>query len=126
VSTAADLLRFQRMLLGHPAAGDVLPGPWVAEMMTDQLSPSIRATDEVFLDGQSWGYGGGVDIERREPWNVIGRYGWVGGSGTSAYVVPADGSVSILLTQTEVGGPDGARVLEAFWKAAAAHHGHDR
>jgi CubicO group peptidase (beta-lactamase class C family) len=56
---------------------------------------------------------------------VIGRYGWVGGTGTSAYVVPSDGSISILLTQTELGGPGGAPALEAFWAAAAAHHGHD-
>jgi CubicO group peptidase (beta-lactamase class C family) len=123
VSTAADLLRFQRMLLA--GGGDVLPGSWVAEMMSDQLSPAIRATDSVFLGGQSWGYGAGVDIEPREPWHVIGRYGWVGGTGTSAYVVPSDGSISILLTQTELGGPGGAPVLEAFWAAAAAHHGHD-
>jgi CubicO group peptidase (beta-lactamase class C family) len=123
VSTAADLLRFLRMLLA--GGGDVLPGRWVAEMMTDQLSPAIRATDSVFLDGQSWGYGGGVDIEQRELWHVIGRYGWVGGTGTCAHVVPSDGSISILLTQTEVGGAGGALVLEAFWAAAAAHHGHD-
>jgi CubicO group peptidase (beta-lactamase class C family) len=124
VSTAADLLRFHRMLLA--GGGDVLPARRVAEMMTDQLSPAIRATDAVFLDGQSWGYGGGVDIERRRPWHVIGRYGWVGGTGTCAYVVPSDGTTSILLTQAEVGGPGGARVLEAFWAAAATHHGHDR
>jgi CubicO group peptidase (beta-lactamase class C family) len=124
VSTAADLLRFQRMLVA--GGGEVLPARSVAEMMTDQLSPAIRATDSVFLDGQSWGYGGGVDIEPRRPWNVIGRYGWVGGTGTSAYVVPSDGSIAILLTQTELGGADSARVLEAFWAAAARHHGHDR
>ena len=94
-------------------------------MMTDQLSPAIRGTDPVFLDGQSWGYGGGVDIEQRELWRVIGRYGWVGGTGTCAYVVPSDGSISILLKQTELGGPGGALVLEAFWAAAASHHGHD-
>ena len=51
------------------------------------------------------GYGGGVDIEQRELWHVIGRYGWVGGTGTCAYVVPSDGSISILLTQTEVAVP---------------------
>jgi CubicO group peptidase (beta-lactamase class C family) len=123
VSTAADLLRFQRMLLA--GGGDVLPGRWVAEMMTDQLSPALRATDSVFLNGQSWGYGGGVDIERREPWQVIGRYGWVGGTGTCAYVVPSDGSISILLTQTALGGAGGSPFLETFWAAAAAHHGHD-
>ena len=122
VSTAADLLAFQRMLLA--GGGDVLPRPLVTAMMTDQLTPAIRATDTVFLDGQSWGYGGGVDIALHNPWNVLGRYGWVGGTGTSAHVVPSDGTVAILLTQTELGGPSGAAVLESFWSAAAPGPGH--
>ena len=83
-------------------------------------------TDTVFLDGQSWGLGGGVDIDPLHPWNVPGRYGWVGGTGTSAYVVPADGSVAVLLTQVELGGPTGSQVIEGFWTAAAEHLGHDR
>lgn len=122
VSTAADLLTFMRMLLAGGA--DVLPPELVAAMTSDQLSPEIRATDSVFLDGQSWGYGGGVDIALRNPWNVLDRYGWVGGTGTSAYVVPSDGSVAIILTQVELGGPTGAPVLETFWAAAAAELGH--
>jgi CubicO group peptidase (beta-lactamase class C family) len=117
VSTAADVLAFQRMLLS--GGGDVLPAALVAAMMSDQLTPAIRATNPTFLNGQSWGYGGGVDIEVRNPWNVLGRYGWVGGTGTSAYVVPADDSIAILLTQVELGGPNGAGVLERFWAAAA-------
>ena len=123
VSTAADLLAFHRMLLA--GGGDVLPAELVAAMISDQLTPAIRATDPVFLDGQSWGYGCGVDIEVRNPWNVVGRYGWVGGTGTSAYAVPADGSIAVVLTQVELGGPDGAPVLESFWKAAADHLGHN-
>ena len=117
VSTAADMLAFQRLLLA--GGGDVLPGELVEAMMTDQLTPAIRATDTVFLDGQSWGYGGGVDIEVRRPWNVLGRYGWAGGTGTSAHVVPADDSLTILLTQVELDGPAGTAVLESFWSAAA-------
>ena len=124
VSTAADLLAFQRMLLA--GGGDVLPRTLVEAMMTDQLSPQVRATDTVFLDGQSWGYGGGVDIAVCNPWNVLGRYGWVGGTGTSAYVVPSDNSIAILLTQLELGGPDGAPILESFWAAAAGELGHDK
>ncbi|MGI9053369.1 MAG: serine hydrolase domain-containing protein [Ilumatobacteraceae bacterium] len=124
VSTVADVLAFQRMLLAN--GGDVLPPELVAAMMTDQLNAAIRATDTAFLDGQSWGYGGGVDIAVRNPWNVLGRYGWVGGTGTSAYIVPADGSVAILLTQVELAGPNGSAVLESFWAAAASHLGHDR
>jgi CubicO group peptidase (beta-lactamase class C family) len=123
VSTAADLLAFHRMLLAGGA--DVLPRPLVDAMTSDQLTPAIRATDTVFLDGQSWGYGGGVDIALLNPWNVIGRYGWVGGTGTSAYHVPTDGTIAIVLTQTELGGPAGAPILETFWTAAATaldHH----
>ena len=123
VSTAADLLAFQRMLLD--GGRNLLPSSLVSAMMTDQLTPSIRATDTVFLDGQSWGYGGGVDIAIHHPWNVVGRYGWVGGTGTSAYVVPSDASIAILLTQTELGGPGGAPVLETFWTAAATKLGHN-
>jgi CubicO group peptidase (beta-lactamase class C family) len=123
VSTAADLLAFHRMLLA--GGGDVLPRELVTAMTCDQLTPSIRATNDVFLNGQSWGFGCGVDIEVRNSWNVPGRYGWVGGSGTSAYAVPADGSIAILLTQVELGGPDGSPLLESFWTAAAARLGHN-
>ena len=117
VSTAADLVAFLRMLLSGGAG--VLPSELVAAMTTDQLTPAIRATDSMFLDGQTWGYGGGVDIEVTDAWNVPGRYGWVGGTGTSAHVVPSDGGIVVLLTQVELGGPDSADVLEAVWTAAA-------
>jgi CubicO group peptidase (beta-lactamase class C family) len=40
-----------------------------------------------------------VDIAPIDPWNVPGRYGWVGGTGTSAHVNPSAGTVAILLTQ---------------------------
>ena len=122
VSTLADVLAFQRMLLA--GGGDILPAALVTAMATDQLTPMIRTSDTVFLDGQSWGFGGGVDIERRHSWNVPGRYGWVGGTGTSAYVVPSDDSVAVLLTQVELGGPTGSTVIEGFWSAAAEHLGH--
>ncbi|MEP4591503.1 MAG: serine hydrolase domain-containing protein, partial [Ilumatobacter sp.] len=122
LSTAADLLAFQRMLLD--GGGEVLPRETVAAMTSDHLDPTIRDTDSVFLDGQSWGYGGGVDIAVRNPWNVIGRFGWVGGTGTSAHVVPSHDSIAILLTQTELGGPADAAVLESFWTVAAEVLGH--
>jgi len=90
-------------------------------MTTDQLTPSQRDASRLFLEGQGWGFGGSVDVEAIDPWNVTGRYGWVGGTGTSAYVVPSDGSVAVLLTQVELAGPTGSEVIEGFWTAAAEH-----
>ncbi len=119
VSTLHDVLAFQRMLLNR--GGELLPEDLVTAMMSDQLTPEIRSTDTVFLDGQSWGFGGSVDIAAIQPWNSTGRYGWVGGTGTSAYVVPAERSVAVLLTQVELGGPTGSQVIEGFWSAAAEH-----
>ena len=57
-------------------------------MTTDHLTAEQRAASTFFLDGQGWGFGGSVDVERIEPWNVPGRYGWIGGFGTAAYVDP--------------------------------------
>jgi CubicO group peptidase (beta-lactamase class C family) len=117
----AGVLAFQRMLLA--GGGEILPAALVTAMTTDQLTASIRGTDTVFLDGQSWGFGGGVDIERRHPWNVPGRYGWVGGTGTSAHVVPSDNSVAILLTQVNSTARAGVP-RSRFWSAAAEHLGY--
>ncbi len=124
VSSVADVVAFQRMLLA--GGGDVLPADLVTAMMSDQLTPAIRATDSAFLDGQSWGFGGGVDIVNDHRWNVLGRYGWVGGTGTAAHVVPSDDSITVLLTQVQLDGPTGSAVIEPFWSAAAEHLGHDR
>ncbi len=117
VTTADDWLAFGRMLL---ADGDRLLQPEsVRQMMTDQTTPQQREMAGFFLDGQGWGFGGGVDTEVRHPWNVVGRYGWVGGTGNAAYVDPQHGMVSIILTQVELGGPEPADVFETFWEAAS-------
>ena len=87
--------------------------------MSDQITTQHREMGGFFLDGQGWGFGGSVDIAVRNPWNAPGRYGWVGGTGTAAYVDPLHDTVSVILTQVELGGPDSTRTLEAFWTAAA-------
>ena len=117
VTTADDWLAFGRMLL---AEGEGLLEPEsVRQMMTDQITTQHREMGGFFLDGQGWGFGGGVDTEVRTPWNVVGRYGWVGGTGTAGYVDPRHGVVTVILTQVELGGPESGRVLETFWTAAA-------
>ncbi|MFG1620643.1 serine hydrolase domain-containing protein [Kribbella sp. NPDC049227] len=89
ISTVDDFHAFARMLL---AGGDgVLSPAAVAEMTTDQLTPAQRAAAADFLGPETgWGYGLSVGG---------GRYGWAGGLGTLWSTTPADGTISILLTQ---------------------------
>ncbi|MFE7961103.1 serine hydrolase domain-containing protein [Streptomyces sp. NPDC057413] len=122
VSTADDWLAFSRMLLaGGVSAGgrQVLSADSVRMMTTDHTQPAQRAIGRLFLEGQGWGLGGSVDIDRTNPWNVPGRYGWVGGTGTAAHVVPATGAVTILLTQVAAMSPEPAPVIRDFWQYAA-------
>jgi CubicO group peptidase (beta-lactamase class C family) len=84
-------------------------------------SPQARAEPgNVFLDGQAWGFGGSVDVTAAEPWNVPGRYGWIGGTGTAGYVVPSTGVVAVWLTQVELQGPDDFAAVGDFLTLAAA------
>lgn len=89
--------------------------------MTDHTTPALRDDGAVFLQEQGWGFGGSVDLGPGEPWQVAGRYGWIGGTGTAGYVVPSTGAVTVLLTQVELAGPGGADVISAFLTAAAEH-----
>ncbi|MFJ5807649.1 serine hydrolase domain-containing protein [Streptomyces sp. NPDC093093] len=126
VSTADDLYAFGRMLLANGAAPDgsrLLSAASVREMTADRLTPEQRAAGALFLEGQGWGFGGSVDVAPVDPWNVPGRYGWVGGTGTAAHVVPATGTVSVLLTQLELTGPTPPPLMRAFWTYANGDRG---
>jgi len=114
VSTVDDWYRFGRMLLRD--GGGLLSPESLRRMMTDHLTPAQRDAGRLFLEGQGWGYGGSVDVARIDPWNVPGRYGWVGGTGTAAHVVPATTSVTILLTQVQMSGPTPPAVMRDFWR----------
>ncbi|MYV56197.1 serine hydrolase domain-containing protein [Streptomyces sp. SID3212] len=121
VSTADDWYAFARLLLGGGSVGGkrLLSAESVRLMTTDHLTPAQRAAGELFLEGQGWGYGGSVDVKAVDPWNVPGRYGWVGGTGTAAHVVPSTGAVSILLTQRAMSGPTPPALMRDFWRYAA-------
>ncbi|SDD91206.1 serine hydrolase domain-containing protein [Auraticoccus monumenti] len=122
LGTAADWLAFGQMLLagGTSDGHRVLSEDLVRLMMVDHLTEPQHQMGDLFLQGQGWGFGGSVDVAELEPWNVPGRYGWVGGTGTSAHVVPRDGAVTVLLTQVELGSPEGAQIFDDFWRAAAS------
>lgn len=105
VGTADDWVAFGRMLLTD---GDgVLTPASVRLMLTDHTTAAHRAIGAMFLDGQGWGMGGAIDS--------AGRYGWAGGTGTSARVDPAAGTVTLMFTQGAVDGPVTPAWLRDFW-----------
>ena len=108
VSTLADWHRFGRMLL---AGGDgLLSRDAVRLMTTDHLTQAQRNAAVLFLEGDGWGYGGSV--------GPGGRYGWVGGTGTTAHVEPATGTIGVLLTQQQMPGPTPTPIMRRFWRYA--------
>ncbi|HEX4221811.1 MAG TPA: serine hydrolase domain-containing protein [Pseudonocardiaceae bacterium] len=117
VSTADDWLRFGRMLLAD--GGDILSAESVRLMTTDHLTAEQRAASTLFLEGQGWGFGGSVDVATIDPWNELGRYGWVGGTGTSVHVIPARDTVEVLLTQVSMTSPTPLPIMREFWQYAA-------
>ncbi|MET0693074.1 MAG: serine hydrolase domain-containing protein [Propionibacteriaceae bacterium] len=122
VSTVDDWYAFGRFLLaeGSVQGRQLLSAPLVRQLMTDQLTGPQRGASELFLEGQGWGFGGSVDVVERDPWNVPGRYGWIGGTGTAAHVSPRTGTVSVLFTQRELTGPSSTPLMQAFWTHAAS------
>ncbi|MEU9341316.1 serine hydrolase domain-containing protein [Streptomyces sp. NPDC048278] len=122
VSTADDWLAFGRMLLNAGATPDgrrLLTATSVSRMTTNHLTAAQREHAAPFLEGQGWGYGGSVDVAPTDPWSVPGRYGWIGGTGTTAHVVPATGTVTVLLTQAAMTGPASTSLMRDFWRVTA-------
>jgi CubicO group peptidase (beta-lactamase class C family) len=122
VGTADDWFAFGRMLLAGGAAVDgrrLLSADSVQLMINNHMTREQRLIGELFLEGQGWGFGGSVDIVARNPWNVLGRYGWVGGTGTSGHITPSTGTIAVLLTQVGADSPTAPEWMRAFWRYAA-------
>ena len=113
VSTLADWHRFGKMLLA--GGGGVLSRESVRQMTTDHLTQEQRDAATLFLEGDGWGFGGSVGAD--------GRYGWVGGTGTTAHLVASTGTVGVLLTQLQMTGPTPTPVMRRFWQYAFASSG---
>jgi CubicO group peptidase (beta-lactamase class C family) len=108
VSTLSDWHRFGRMLLAGGAG--LLSPESVRSMTTDHLTKAQRDASTLFLDGAGWGFGGAVAAD--------GRYGWVGGTGTTAHVAPSTGTVGLLFTQSQMPGPTATPLMREFWRYA--------
>jgi CubicO group peptidase (beta-lactamase class C family) len=121
VSTVDDWHRFATMILDEGVLDErrLLSPESVKQMTTNHLSLPQREIGALFLEGQGWGFGGSVDLEPIESWNIPGRYGWVGGTGTTAHLVPSTGSVAILLTQVAATSPIPPPIMREFWASTA-------
>jgi CubicO group peptidase (beta-lactamase class C family) len=116
VSTAPDVLRFYSAMAD--GGGPVLATGSVALMTADALTDEQRRQALPLVGpGGSWGLATEVDVEAAEPWMAPGRWGWDGGTGTTAYVDPARGTVGVLLTQRAMAGPQDG--FGEFWAAVA-------
>jgi CubicO group peptidase (beta-lactamase class C family) len=123
VSTIDDYFAFCRMMLGKGRFGraQILSRSSVELMTSDQLCPEQRLGSEIFFGSHSsWGLGMAVDIERREIFHNPGRFGWMGGFGTTAYTDPVQGVIGILFTQRMMDSPQPPRVFTDFWTLAYA------
>jgi CubicO group peptidase (beta-lactamase class C family) len=116
VSNVHDVLRFYAAMADGGAP--VLTRDSVALMTTDALTgPQRQWAFPMVGPGASWALGTAVDVEAAEPWMAPGRWGWTGGTGTTAYVDAARATVSVLLTQREMTGPQDR--FDEFWAAVA-------
>jgi CubicO group peptidase (beta-lactamase class C family) len=123
VGTVDDWLAFARMVLAEGTTADgrrLLSTDSVRLMTTDHTTPAQREIGTLFLEGQGWGMGGSVDIAPINAWNVPGRYGWVGGTGTTAYLTPTTATIAILLTQVGADSPVQPDWMREFWRYAAS------
>jgi CubicO group peptidase (beta-lactamase class C family) len=108
VSSGPDYLRFLAAL----SAGELIPAARRDAMTADQLTPSQRRSGPPILEpASSWGYQVEVVVDGPQ----AGRYGWNGGTGTTAYVDPRRELIALLFTQRLMTGPTG--MFDDFWSA---------
>ncbi|NYV72902.1 serine hydrolase [Streptomyces sp. UH6] len=126
-STADDYHAYFRMLLNHGMHNGtrILSRAAVELMTTNRLTPAQMTARTAMFDsvahlssGQGtaagWGFGMSVNTSR-DDYTPVGRYGWFGGTGTTAYADPTHQLTGILLTQTGLSTPDSPRAMTDFF-----------
>ena len=116
VSTLPDFLTFMEMLAAGGAP--ILDRADVARMGSDRLSEQQRAVAALFLGpGRSWGLSCEVVLAREQTALAPGSFGWMGGTGTTAYVDPGRGLVGVLFTQRAMEDNRPPPAFVDFWDA---------
>jgi CubicO group peptidase (beta-lactamase class C family) len=87
--------------------GGLLSPESVRLMTTNHLTRRQREASTLFLEGAGWGFGGSVA--------ATGRYGWIGGTGTTAHIASSTGTIAVLLTQVQMPGPTSTPLMRQFW-----------
>jgi CubicO group peptidase (beta-lactamase class C family) len=117
VSTADDYLAFARMLLGGGKYGEhqLLSANAARAMTTNHLTPAQRKDGVMILqEGQGWGYGMAVAVEKTPSGAPAGAIGWVGGFGSKWQSDPAQHLTAILLTQRMFDDAKPAVIFDTF------------
>ena len=91
--------------------GGLLSPQSVRPMTTDHLTNGAAATRRRCSSREPAG-------ASAAPVTADGRYGWVGGTGTTAHVAPSTGTIGILLTQVQMTGPTPTQLMREFWQYA--------
>jgi len=117
VSTADDYLAFAQMLMNGGRLGGqrILSRPSVEMMTTNQLTADQQKGAGLILGEQNgWGFGMSVVTRRDAASDSVGKYGWMGGLGSSWHNDPAEEMITILLTQRSFTSPTAPLVVQDF------------
>ncbi len=103
VSTVPDFMAFLTALSDNT----LIPAEQRAEMTRDQLTEEQKeGLAGIVEPGASWGWQVSVETGAHHPWSAPGRFGWNGGTGTTAYVEPSRQLIGVLFTQRLMAGPN--------------------
>jgi CubicO group peptidase (beta-lactamase class C family) len=118
VSTVSDYLAFEVMLAD--AGQHVLSAEMASLLGTDALDDRQRESAQSFLGpGRSWGMMVEIYLAGDDSGLAPGSFGWMGGTGTTAYVDPAQGLAGALFTQRAMDSNRATGVFKDFWRAVS-------
>lgn len=107
VSTAADYLKFAKMLLNEGSLDglQILSPERVREMTKDHISPKVKKASPFFpgfWKTSGWGYNVSVQTQPNGTGAPNGTYGWLGGFGTDWFNDPTNKISGVVMTQLSI------------------------